>query len=211
MNEQTTAIASATLTSGDTPTLEATIRQKRLALERHQRLPHAQPSAVQHYLGYVSGDDDGTGFRPASARRVIGNFQLRRPGIAGCLRPVHGLLQAFGDSWHRQCDRRPLGDLAVLRRQLPAIARRAHRHRRRIEPAAPTRREHLVAVLSQGTRLGADVSSFRRQLRLFHRPRFSVDRFALYGLAHRLRRFWRGKPDHGTRALHGPRARVGRR
>ena len=211
MNEQTTTIASAAPTSDDTPTLEATIQQKRLALSVISvchTLNHLQYS-ITSVMFPVMMTELGFGLLQLGALSAISNF------VGQGLQVVYGLFTGFFKRSVILGTGNVIVGISAISQYFvgsyPQLLARPHRHRRGIEPAASARREHFVAILSQGARLGADVSSFRRQLRFFHRPGSSVDRLALYGLANRLCRFWRGKPDHGTRALHGPRARVRRR
>ena len=91
MNEQTTAVASASLTSDDTPTLEATIRQKRLALSVISvchTLNHLQYS-ITSVMFPVMMTELGFGLLQLGALSAISNF------VGQGLQVVYGLFTGF--------------------------------------------------------------------------------------------------------------------
>src|SRR4030095_9666195 len=91
MNEQTTAIASAAPTSADAPTLEATIRQKRLALSlisTCHTLNHLQYS-ITSVLFPVMMTELGFGLLQLGALSAISNF------VGQGLQVVYGLFTGF--------------------------------------------------------------------------------------------------------------------
>ena len=210
MSRSTPPLRATAPTSDDTPTLEATS-----AAKTHWRSSVISVCHVLNHLQYsitsvmfpVMMTELGFGLLQLGALSAISNF------VGQGLQVVYGLFTGmFKRTVILGAGNVIVGISAIAQYfvgSYPQLVGRPHRHRCRIEPAASARREHSVALLSQGARLGADVSSLGRQLRFFHRPGASVHRLALHGLANRVRRFWRGEPGHGTRALSGPRARVG--
>ena len=91
MNEQTTAIASAAPTPADAPTLEATIRQKRLALSlisTCHTLNHLQYS-ITSVLFPVMMTELGFGLLQLGALSAISNF------VGQGLQVVYGLFTGF--------------------------------------------------------------------------------------------------------------------
>jgi len=91
MSEQTTAVASATLTSDTTPTLEATIRQKRLALSIISvchTLNHLQYS-ITSVMFPVMMTELGFGLLQLGALSAISNF------VGQGLQVVYGLFTGF--------------------------------------------------------------------------------------------------------------------
>src|SRR4026207_1704663 len=160
MNEQTTAVASATLRSDTTPTLEATIRQKRLALSIISvchTLNHLQYS-ITSVMFPVMMTELGFGLLQLGALSAISNF------VGQGLQVVYGLFTGFfkrsvilgtgnvivGLSAISQYFVGTYPQLLGARIAIDAGSRPQHPlpRPRRSQPAAPAGLELLVAVLS---------------------------------------------------------------